>query len=262
MSAPPTVSPAIRDGCESSVFRHAARIATFSRSIKNRDLLPTQTFTYEVGKRVFDLALAVLLLPLAVVLIASIGVAIALSGGGPVMFCQQRIGRHGRPFTIWKFRTMHADADRILREYLKGSAEAREEWHRSHKLRRDPRITPLGRLLRETSLDEIPQILNILAGDMSFVGPRPIVAKETVKYAERLSYYLSARPGVTGLWQISGRCNVSYESRVILDETYVRHWTIGGRHLDTAAYAASGVLQGRGVLRFKQNGGQCPGRRF
>ncbi len=228
MSAPPTISPAILDSCGSSVFRHAARIATFSRSIADKDVLPTQTTTYQVGKRVFDLALAALLLPLATVLIGLISLAIALTSGGPVMFRQQRIGRHGRPFTIWKFRTMHADADHILREHLKRSADAREEWREKHKLSGDPRITPLGRLLRETSLDEVPQILNIFAGDMSFVGPRPIVAKEMVKYAERLPYYLAARPGVTGLWQISGRCNISYEGRVILDETYVRHWTIGG----------------------------------
>ena len=228
MSALPTVSPVILDGSGSSVFRHAARIARFSRFTKNNDLLPTQTSTYEIGKRVFDLALAALLLPFAGMLISLIAVAIAVSCGGPVLFRQQRIGRHGRPFTIWKFRTMRADADRILREHLKRSVEARTEWHERHKLSRDPRITPLGRLLRETSLDEIPQILNIFAGDMSFVGPRPIVAKETVKYAERPPYYLAARPGVTGLWQISGRCNISYEGRVILDETYVKHWTIGG----------------------------------
>jgi exopolysaccharide production protein ExoY len=228
MSAPPTISPAILDGCESSVFRHAARIATFSRFTKSRDLLPTQTSTYEFGKRVFDLSLAVLLLPIATLATAVIALAILLTSGRPVMFRQQRIGRAGGPFSIWKFRTMYADADRILREHLKGSAEAREEWHQKHKLQCDPRITPLGKLLRETSLDEVPQILNIFAGDMSFVGPRPIIAKETVKYAERLPYYLAARPGVTGLWQISGRCNVSYETRVILDETYVRHWTIGG----------------------------------
>jgi exopolysaccharide production protein ExoY len=210
------------------VFRHAARIANFSKSTAAQDVLPTQTASYQFGKRLFDLALAVVLLPLAALLIPFIGVAIAVTSGGPVIFGQQRIGRNGRPFTIWKFRTMKADADRILREHLKGSAEAREEWQEKHKLGHDPRVTPLGRLLRETSLDEIPQILNILTGDMSFVGPRPIVARETIKYAERLPYYLAARPGVTGLWQISGRCNISYGTRVILDETYVRHWTIGG----------------------------------
>ncbi len=228
MSALPTVSPAMLDDYAPSVFRHAARIARFSKCIADERDLPTQTTAYKVGKRVLDLALALLLLPPAAVLTALIAMAIALTSKGPVIFRQSRIGRNGRPFVIWKFRTMHADADCILREHLKSNAEAREEWHEKHKLGRDPRITPLGRLLRETSLDEIPQILNIFAGDMSFVGPRPIVAKETIKYADRLPYYLAARPGVTGLWQISGRCNVSYETRVILDETYVRHWTIGG----------------------------------
>jgi exopolysaccharide production protein ExoY len=225
MSALPTLS---LDEYATSVFRHAARITRFSKSIADQDCLPTESVAYRVGKRVVDLALALLMLPPAAVLMVLIGLAIASTSKGPVIFRQWRIGRNGRPFVIWKFRTMHADADCILREHLKRSAEVREEWHEKHKLSRDPRITPLGRLLRETSLDEIPKILNILAGDMSFVGPRPIVKKETVRYAERLPYYLAARPGVTGLWQISGRCNVSYQTRVILDETYVRHWTIGG----------------------------------
>jgi len=228
MSTLPTLSPAILDDGASSVFPHAARVVRLSRSLAENDGLPTQTAAYEVGKRVVDLALAMFLLPLAAVLTALIAMAIALTSRGPVIFRQGRIGRHGRPFTIWKFRTMRVDADRILREHLRHNAEAREEWNEKHKLRRDPRITRLGRLLRESSLDEIPQILNILAGDMSFVGPRPIVMNEAVRYAERLPYYLAARPGVTGLWQISGRCNVSYQTRVILDETYVRHWTIGG----------------------------------
>jgi exopolysaccharide production protein ExoY len=228
MTTLPTVPPAILDSCGSSVFRHASIITTLSKSIKNKDILPTESAAYQVGKRIFDLWLALLVLPVAMVMIALIGMAIALSSGRPVMFRQKRVGRYGRSFTMWKFRTMHTDADRILRDHLKGSSEARAEWHQCHKLRHDPRITPLGRLLRETSLDEIPQILNIFAGEMSFVGPRPIVTKETVKYADRLPYYLAARPGITGLWQISGRCNVSYEGRVILDETYVRHWTMGG----------------------------------
>jgi lipopolysaccharide/colanic/teichoic acid biosynthesis glycosyltransferase len=223
-----TLPSVLLDECTPSVFRHATRIARFSKSIADQDGLPTEGVAYQVGKRIVDLALALFLLPAAALLIVLIGVAVALTSKGPVIFRQWRIGRNGRPFAIWKFRTMHADADRILREHLKRSAEAREEWHEKHKLSRDPRITPLGRLLRETSLDEIPQILNIIAGDMSFVGPRPIVMKETVRYADRLRYYLAARPGVTGLWQISGRCNVSYQTRVILDETYVRHWTIGG----------------------------------
>jgi exopolysaccharide production protein ExoY len=228
MTTPPTVSPVSLEGCVSSVFRHASILATLSGPNNDRDSLPTETFTYEVGKRFFDIFIAMLLLAPAIVLMALIALALVVTSGGPVIFRQQRIGRYGRLFTMWKFRTMRTDGKRILREHLKGNAEARAEWHLNHKLRRDPRITQLGRFLRETSLDEVPQILNILVGEMSFVGPRPIVMKETVKYAERLPYYLAARPGATGLWQISGRCNVSYESRVILDETYVRHWTLGG----------------------------------
>jgi lipopolysaccharide/colanic/teichoic acid biosynthesis glycosyltransferase len=228
MSAQPSVTPAILDRPDSTVFRHAARIANFSKSIPEAIRLPTEGQAYEAAKRLFDFGLAMLLFPIAGIIIASISLAIWLTSDGPIFFCHERIGRNGRPFTIWKFRTMHQDADHILQEHLKHDAEAREEWHQQLKLRDDPRITSLGKWLRETSLDEVPQIFNILRGEMSFVGPRPIVAKEMPRYGKRLRFYLAATPGVTGLWQISGRCNVSYESRVILDETYVRHWTMGG----------------------------------
>ncbi|WP_236657297.1 sugar transferase [Acidisarcina polymorpha] len=188
--------------------------------------LPTQSRKYEVGKRIFDIALAILIAPIVGLMIAFIGALIFLTAGQPIFFRQKRIGQHGREFYIWKFRTMRPHADHILAEHLKRDAEARDEWFHTHKLRNDPRITPLGSLLRKTSLDELPQLLNVFAGDMSFVGPRPIVRAEMVKYAERFPYYLAAVPGITGLWQVSGRCNVSYEARVILDETYVCKWSM------------------------------------
>jgi exopolysaccharide production protein ExoY len=188
--------------------------------------LPTQTRKYELGKRIFDIVLAVLISPIVALLIAVIGGMIALTAGWPVFFRQRRVGQHGREFFIWKFRTMHPHGERILADYLKHNAVARDEWHHTYKLRDDPRITRLGRLLRKTSLDELPQILNVFAGDMSFVGPRPIVRAETSKYAERFPYYLAAVPGITGLWQVSGRSDVSYETRVILDETYVCKWSM------------------------------------
>jgi exopolysaccharide production protein ExoY len=189
-------------------------------------MLPTNSRKYELGKRLFDVVLAIAMFPLVASMIAAIGALIALTSSGPVFFRQRRIGQHGREFMIWKFRTMHTRADWILTEHLKRNAAAREEWHLSHKLRIDPRITPLGRVLRKTSLDELPQILNVLSGDMSFVGPRPIVRAESVKYADRFPYYLSAVPGITGLWQVSGRNDVSYEARTLLDETYVCKWSI------------------------------------
>jgi lipopolysaccharide/colanic/teichoic acid biosynthesis glycosyltransferase len=188
--------------------------------------LPTYTRKYELGKRIFDVALAVLISPVIALMIAVIGGMIAFTSGGPIFFRQRRIGQHGREFFIWKFRTMHPRADRILADFIRRNPTARDEWNRTHKLRNDPRITRLGRMLRKTSLDELPQILNVFSGDMSFVGPRPIVRAESAKYAERFPYYLAAVPGITGLWQVSGRCDVSYEARTILDETYVCKWSM------------------------------------
>ena len=192
----------------------------------NLSALPTFSRKYELGKRFFDVALAVLISPVLAVMIAAIAALIGLTSGGPVFFRQRRVGQHGREFMIWKFRTMHPRADRILADFLKRNSSAREEWNHTHKLRKDPRITRLGRVLRKTSLDELPQILNVFTGDMSFVGPRPIVRAESAKYAERYPYYLAAVPGITGLWQVSGRCDVSYEARTVLDETYVCKWSM------------------------------------
>ncbi len=190
------------------------------------DELPTQSRKYEFGKRIFDIFLAILIFPVVGSFMMIIGAVIALTSSGPVFFRQRRVGQHGREFLIWKFRTMHPNGERLLVELLKHNAAARDEWHESHKLRKDPRITRVGEFLRKTSLDELPQILNVLSGDMSFVGPRPIVRSECIRYAERFPYYLAAVPGITGLWQVSGRCNVSYETRVILDETYVCKWSL------------------------------------
>ena len=146
---------------QTGAFPCAATIATFPRSSK--DVLPTESFAYQVAKRVFDLALSLLLLPIAGVLIAAIALAVALTGGGPIIYRQQRIGRGGRPFMILKFRTMHADCGRILRKHLEHDTGAQQEWRQNRKLRSDPRVTPLGKMLRQTSLDELPQLLNILA---------------------------------------------------------------------------------------------------
>ncbi len=192
----------------------------------NLSLLPTHSRKYELGKRIFDVMLGIVIFPVVALFISVIGALITLTSSGPIFYRQRRIGQHGRDFWIWKFRTMHPRADWILAEHLKRNPDAREEWNGTHKLRVDPRITRLGRLLRKTSLDELPQILNVLSGDMSFVGPRPIVHAEAAKYAERFPYYLAAVPGITGLWQVSGRSNVSYEARTLLDETYVCKWSM------------------------------------
>jgi lipopolysaccharide/colanic/teichoic acid biosynthesis glycosyltransferase len=209
-----------------AAYNATSEALDLSHTWPDLDLLPTLGRKYELGKRVFDVVLAIAIFPIIALMISVIGALIALTSNGPIFFRQLRIGQHGRDFWIWKFRTMHPRADWILAEHLKRNPAAREEWNQTHKLRFDPRITRLGRVLRKTSLDELPQIFNVLAGNMSFVGPRPIVYEEAIKYAERFPYYLAAVPGITGLWQVSGRCNVSYEARTLLDETYVSKWSM------------------------------------
>jgi len=209
-----------------AAFNTSSEALDLSHRWPDLNLLPTHSRKYELGKRIFDIALAIVILPPVALMIAVIGALIALSSRGSIFFRQRRIGQHGRDFWIWKFRTMHPRADWILAEHLKRNPGAREEWNETHKLRMDPRITRLGRMLRKTSLDELPQILNVLCGDMSFVGPRPIVRAEAAKYADRFPYYLAAVPGITGLWQVSGRNDLSYEARTVLDETYVCKWSM------------------------------------
>jgi lipopolysaccharide/colanic/teichoic acid biosynthesis glycosyltransferase len=221
---------AAKDGLRFSLgtfaYNRSSEALDLSQSWPDLSSLPTHSRKYELGKRIFDVLLGIAILPIVALMIAVIGALIALTSNGPVFFRQLRIGQHGRDFWIWKFRTMRPRADWILAEHLKHNPEARQEWNQTHKLRCDPRITRLGCLLRKTSLDELPQILNVLSGEMSFVGPRPIVYEEAGKYRERFAYYLAAVPGITGLWQVSGRCNVSYEARTLLDETYVCKWSM------------------------------------
>jgi undecaprenyl-phosphate galactose phosphotransferase len=143
-----------------------------------------------------------------------------------VLYRHRRIGQYQKPLDVWKFRTMYENSDTLLDEHLSANGEAREEWVRTQKLRDDPRVTPIGRLLRKTSLDEIPQLLNVLAGDMSLVGPRPIVDEERAKYGQYFRTYTYALPGITGLWQVSGRCDVDYAERVQMDVQYVEQWSL------------------------------------
>jgi len=188
--------------------------------------LPSHTDAYRLGKRIFDVVVGALIFPIAAILLLMIAAMIAITSGGPVFYRQIRIGQYGRKFKILKFRTMHSRSDRVLHEYLEGNPEAQEEWSQTHKLREDPRITRLGRFLRKTSLDELPQIFNVFRGEMSLVGPRPIVHAEREKYGDRFVYYTAVLPGITGLWQVSGRCDVTYDDRVSLDERYARQWSL------------------------------------
>ncbi len=155
-----------------------------------------------------------------------IAIAIKLESTGPVFFGHTRIGKDGRRFKAWKFRTMMTDGSEILAQHLASSPDAMEEWVRDHKLREDPRVTRTGRILRKLSLDELPQIWNVLRNEMSLVGPRPIVEAEITKYGKSFPLYLRVKGGVTGLWQVSGRNDISYAARVSLDTFYVRNWSV------------------------------------
>jgi len=170
-------------------------------------------------------------LSLSITLIAALGLPMLLIAalirrdGGTALFRHERVGFAGRRFHCLKFRTMVVNADQVLHELLANDPCAAAEWRDQQKLSHDPRITPLGRLLRKTSFDELPQLLNVLRLEMSLVGPRPIVDQEVPKYGERIADYVETRPGLTGLWQVSGRSDTSYDHRVELDSWYVRNWT-------------------------------------
>ncbi|KIC18768.1 sugar transferase [Leisingera sp. ANG-DT] len=172
------------------------------------------------GKRAFDIGFALLLLPVLVPVILVLW-AIVRCDGSAGFFGHTRVGRGGKPFKCWKLRSMVVDAEARLQAHLDAHPAAAAEWARDHKLADDPRINRLGRILRKTSLDELPQIWNVLKGEMSFVGPRPIVTKELEKYGRSVPAYLAQKPGITGLWQVSGRNDISYDERVALDVAYL-----------------------------------------
>jgi Undecaprenyl-phosphate galactose phosphotransferase WbaP len=172
-----------------------------------------------------DLFIAVAVGVALVPLLLFIAAAIKLTSHGPVFFGHRRIGRDDVPFRAWKFRTMVSNADTLLAERLATSPALRAEWERDHKLRNDPRLTPIGAVLRKFSLDELPQLWNVMRSEMSIVGPRPICSVEIPKYAEYFADYARVRPGMTGLWQVSGRNETTYAERVQLDTYYVNHWS-------------------------------------
>ncbi len=177
-------------------------------------------------KRALDLFLASLLLVLLSPLMLAIAILVRLDGG-PALYGHRRIGADGRSFVCWKFRSMAINAEEALARLLARDPTARAEWERDFKLKRDPRITALGRVLRSTSLDELPQLFNVLKGEMSLVGPRPIVPDEIKRYGSAFRDYAVCRPGITGPWQVSGRNDLDYASRVKLDRQYARNWSLG-----------------------------------
>jgi lipopolysaccharide/colanic/teichoic acid biosynthesis glycosyltransferase len=189
--------------------------------------LRTTCFQYRIVKRLIDVVVILGLLPVLVPLFLLVAAIVRVSSPGPILYRQRRVGQFGREFGLWKFRTMYRNGDEILREHFKTDPAAADEWAQSRKLRMDPRVTKLGNLLRRASLDELPQFLNVLAGSMSLVGPRPIVSVEKPHYRDEYFFYVSAKPGMSGLWQVSGRSDLSYHQRVALDEQYVRTWHLG-----------------------------------
>lgn len=206
----------------------ALRIGGVATSHQGRGFFPpTANEIYrKIGKRAFDLTIAVLLAPMALLIVG--GVALVVSrDGGSAFFGHKRIGKDGKVFKCWKIRSMVVDAEQRLAEHLENNPDAAKEWALDHKLTNDPRITALGNFLRKSSLDELPQLWNVVRGDMSLVGPRPIVRVELHKYGTHCSDYMSVKPGVTGLWQVSGRNDISYDERVQLDVDYVKKASFG-----------------------------------
>lgn len=205
-----------------------------------------RTFAPELTvQRCLDFALALIAFTFFLPLVVLVAMAIKLGDGGPILFRQTRIGRHGQTFTCLKFRSMAVDADARLRHLLENDPQAYAEWSRDHKLRNDPRITRLGNFLRKSSLDELPQLLNVLRGEMSLVGPRPIVAAEISRYGHYFRDYCRVLPGITGIWQISGRNDVHYRRRVAMDVAYARSRKLS-LYLSILAATLPAVLLRRG----------------
>jgi exopolysaccharide production protein ExoY len=177
-------------------------------------------------KRALDIIVASMAVILLAPIILIVSALIRFFLGGPIVFGHARIGFNGKAFVCYKFRTMVVNADEILQQHLLADPRAAREWRTSRKLRNDPRVTWLGKILRKSSIDELPQLFNILRGDMSLVGPRPIVADELEFYGQDVRHYLKTRPGLTGIWQTNGRSRLSYATRVACDRYYVRHWSM------------------------------------
>lgn len=197
---------------------------------------------YQLGKRVFDAVLSFIAITLLLPFFLIIAVVILFTDGFPVIFRQNRLGQGGRQFTIYKFRSMVKNAD----EVLKRDPVLWAEFQKTYKLTNDPRIMPIGKLLRKTSLDELPQLFNVLKGDMTLVGPRPIVPPEIEKYGDHQDIYLAMKPGCAGLWQCSGRSDTTYEERVAMDKEYYENASLG-YDLSILIRTVGAILFGKGA---------------
>lgn len=199
--------------------------AATERRRSSAEDLPSGLLRYR-AKRIIDIFLIVVSLPVTLPILGLLSLIVMMSTPGPVFYSHRRIGRNGAFFSMWKFRTMCVNSAEVLDEYLARHPQARAEWSRTHKLRYDPRVTKIGRFLRRYSLDELPQLWNVMTGKMTLVGPRPIVAAEVEKYGDGFRYYRRVKPGLTGLWQVSGRSQLTYPQRVKLDCDYVERWSM------------------------------------
>ena len=187
------------------------------------------SFMGNVVKTAFDYILTLVGAVFISPLLVYIAYRIKKEDPGPVFFAHIRIGKDGKPFPCYKFRSMVVNSQEMLQKYLVKNPAAREEWERDFKLKDDPRVTPIGKFLRSTSLDELPQIFNVLRGEMSLVGPRPVIQEELDKYyGETAKLYCTVKPGITGLWQVSGRSDIGYDERVALDATYIKYRSMWG----------------------------------
>ena len=193
-----------------------------SKTVKSVALKISQLKSSDVVKRLFDIVFSLSVLVLCAPIYLVLAVAIACTSSGSIFYIQERVGRHHRHFGCIKFRTMIPDADRLLHEMMAASEDVRQEFSENFKLKEDPRITRIGKFLRTTNLDEFPQFINVLKGEMSVVGPRPLVPEEIERYGTQIDRVLTIRPGITGLWQVSGRNDIPYAQRIRIDVSYVK----------------------------------------
>ncbi len=199
------------------LFSHEVMIFRVNNNLAKR--------TSRFVKRTFDIICSFLIILVSSPLLIYLYYKVTRDGG-PAIYGHMRVGRHGKLFPCYKFRSMVLNSQEVLEELLASDSSAREEWNRDFKLKNDPRITSVGKFIRKTSLDELPQLFNVLKGQMSLVGPRPIISEELARYDDNVDYYLMAKPGMTGLWQVSGRNDVDYDTRVYFDSWYVKNWSL------------------------------------
>jgi exopolysaccharide production protein ExoY len=215
------------DASKAMASSRTAQAASPRSSTPQSGMVPRRMSTWQrLAKRTFDIVGSLAFLILFAPLLITIALCVGLTSGWPVHYRQTRIGRGGRWFHFYKFRSMVRASDQALRDHLRSDPAARAEWDAFQHLRKDPRITPVGRYIRKFSLDELPQFWNVLIGDMSLVGPRPCMQRQASLYGDAWGHYCAVRPGITGLWQVSGRNRLTFAQRVALDVKYIDEWSL------------------------------------